>query len=77
MTIATLIGIFLIPVCYVFVQGLAEWGRKKPTDAATPSPELAAHRSTIGTYVTERTTRSGLGAPVVAVGRELEDAQGY
>src|SRR6202021_3936393 len=24
-SIATLIGIFLIPVCYVFVQGLAEW----------------------------------------------------
>jgi hypothetical protein len=43
MTIATLIGIFLIPVCYVFVQGLAEWGRKKPTDASKPSPELAAH----------------------------------
>jgi hydrophobic/amphiphilic exporter-1 (mainly G- bacteria), HAE1 family len=40
MTIATFVGIFLIPVCYVFVQGLAEF-RKKP--AATPSPELAAH----------------------------------
>jgi multidrug efflux pump subunit AcrB len=43
MGIATLVGIFLIPVCYVFVQGLAEWGRKKPANAATPSPELAAH----------------------------------
>jgi len=43
MTIATLAGIFLIPVCYVFVQGLAEWGRKKPSNAATPLPELAAH----------------------------------
>jgi multidrug efflux pump subunit AcrB len=43
MSIATLIGIFLIPVCYVFVQGLAEWGRKKPANAAPPSPELAAH----------------------------------
>ena len=42
MTITTLIGIFLIPVCHVFVQGLAEWGRKKPANAATPSPELAA-----------------------------------
>ena len=43
MTIATLVGLFLIPVCYVFVQGLAEWGRKKPSNAATPTPELAAH----------------------------------
>jgi multidrug efflux pump subunit AcrB len=43
MTIATLVGIFLIPVCYVFVQGLAEWGKKKPANAATPSTELAAH----------------------------------
>jgi hypothetical protein len=43
MTIATLVGIFLIPVCYVFVQGLAEWGRKKPSNAATTSVELAAH----------------------------------
>ena len=43
MTIATLIGIFLIPVCYVFVQGLAEWGRKKPANTAAPSPELAPH----------------------------------
>jgi hypothetical protein len=41
--IATLVGIFLIPVCYVFVQGLAEWGRKKPANAATPATELAAH----------------------------------
>jgi hypothetical protein len=30
MGIATLVGIFVIPVCYVFVQGLADWGRKKP-----------------------------------------------
>jgi Cu/Ag efflux pump CusA len=43
MTIATLAGIFLIPVCYVFVQGLAEWGRKKPANVATPTPEPAAH----------------------------------
>jgi hypothetical protein len=42
-SIATLVGIFLIPVCYVFIQGLAEWGRKKPANAATPSTELAAH----------------------------------
>src|SRR6202047_3434911 len=42
MTIATLIGIFVIPVCYVFVEGLAGWGRKKPANAETPSAELAA-----------------------------------
>jgi multidrug efflux pump subunit AcrB len=43
MTIATLAGVFLIPVCYVFVQGLAEWGRKKPANAAAPTTELAPH----------------------------------
>jgi multidrug efflux pump subunit AcrB len=42
MTIATLIGIFVIPVCYVFVEGLAGWGRKKPANAESPSAELAA-----------------------------------
>jgi len=45
MGFATLAGLFLIPVCYVFVQGFAEWGRKKPATAATPSPELAPHSS--------------------------------
>ncbi len=43
MTFATLAGIFLIPVCYVFVQGLAERGRKKPANLATPTPGPAAH----------------------------------
>ncbi len=33
----------------------------------TPADQFDVH----GTYVTERTTRSGLGAPVVAVGREM------
>jgi multidrug efflux pump subunit AcrB len=40
MTVATVVGVFLIPVCYVFVQGLAE-GRKKPAKAA-PAPAPAA-----------------------------------
>jgi multidrug efflux pump subunit AcrB len=34
MTIATALGLFLIPVCYVFVQRLAERGR--PPRPATP-----------------------------------------
>jgi multidrug efflux pump subunit AcrB len=43
MTIATAAGLFLIPVCYVFVQRLSE-GRKKPAKAALErAPELAAH----------------------------------
>jgi multidrug efflux pump subunit AcrB len=43
MTIATAVGLFLIPVCYVFVQGLAE-RRKKPAKAApVKAPELAPH----------------------------------
>src|SRR4029077_8938885 len=35
--------------------------------AFTPADQFDVH----GTYVTERTTRAGLGAPVVAVGREV------
>jgi hypothetical protein len=34
----------------------------------TPADQFDIH----GTYVTERTTRSGLGAPLVAVGREID-----
>jgi multidrug efflux pump subunit AcrB len=48
MTIATVIGLVLIPVCYVFVQRIVEHGKKpKSTDAAprtpvtpTPSPAM-------------------------------------
>jgi HAE1 family hydrophobic/amphiphilic exporter-1/multidrug efflux pump len=37
MTISTAVGLFIIPVCYVFVQRLVERGKKpKPADAATP-----------------------------------------
>ncbi len=38
MTIATLLGIFLIPVCYVFVQGLASCG--KSGSESPPSPHM-------------------------------------
>jgi multidrug efflux pump subunit AcrB len=43
MTIATVLGLFIIPVCYVFVQRLVERGKepvKKP--ATTPPPAAAA-----------------------------------
>jgi hypothetical protein len=43
MTIATFVGIFLIPVCYVFVQGLAEF-RKKPAETVpVETPPTAVH----------------------------------
>jgi hydrophobic/amphiphilic exporter-1 (mainly G- bacteria), HAE1 family len=41
MTIATIIGLFIIPVCYVFVQRLVERGAK-PKPAATPTPAAPA-----------------------------------
>jgi hydrophobe/amphiphile efflux-1 (HAE1) family protein len=37
MTIATAVGLFLIPVCYVFVQRLVERGGKKVPIPATPA----------------------------------------
>ena len=36
MTIATVLGLFIIPVCYVFVQQLVERSGKKPVPPATP-----------------------------------------
>ncbi len=36
MTIATAVGLFIIPVCYVFVQKLVERGGKKAAPATTP-----------------------------------------
>ena len=46
MTISTAIGLFLIPVCYVFVQKIVERGGKKPAlvkaETAT-APEKGAH----------------------------------
>jgi multidrug efflux pump subunit AcrB len=39
MTIATAIGLFLIPVCYVFVQGLVERGGKKAPPPVAPATE--------------------------------------
>jgi len=46
MTVATVVGLFLIPVCYVFVQRIVErGGKKKPMPAAAPATEKgAAHR---------------------------------
>jgi multidrug efflux pump subunit AcrB len=38
MTIATIIGLFLIPVCYVFVQRLVEATGKKPAPAPATAP---------------------------------------
>ncbi|MCU0787544.1 MAG: multidrug efflux RND transporter permease subunit [Verrucomicrobia bacterium] len=44
MTIATAIGLFLIPVCYVFVQKIVErGGRKAPVPPATPAAEKGGH----------------------------------
>ena len=39
MTIATAVGLFLIPVCYVFVQRLSEGGGKRPPGPA-PAPAV-------------------------------------
>ena len=44
MSIATVLGLFLIPVCYVFVQRLSERGGKKATaPAAAATAPAAAH----------------------------------
>jgi HAE1 family hydrophobic/amphiphilic exporter-1 len=45
MTIATAVGLFIIPVCYVFVQKLVEHGGKKPVPAkpATAASESHSH----------------------------------
>jgi len=44
MTIATLIGLFIIPVCYVFVQRLSErWGKKAPIPSASPTAQKGGH----------------------------------
>jgi multidrug efflux pump subunit AcrB len=41
MTIATVLGLFIIPVCYVFVQRIVERGGKKtPIPAAAPPPGM-------------------------------------
>jgi hypothetical protein len=40
MTIATAVGLFIIPVCYVFVQRIVERGAKKKV--VKPETEIAA-----------------------------------
>jgi multidrug efflux pump subunit AcrB len=42
MAVATLVGIFLIPVCYVFVQSISEFGRKPTPVVPAPAPESAS-----------------------------------
>jgi multidrug efflux pump subunit AcrB len=37
MTIATAVGLFIIPVCYVFVQKIVERGGKKPVPVKAPA----------------------------------------
>ncbi len=49
MTIATVVGLFIIPVCYVFVQKLVERGDKKKPVAA-PAPAVAAGPETGGAH---------------------------
>jgi hypothetical protein len=39
MTIATAVGLFLIPVCYVFVERIVERGGKHKPAPISPSPE--------------------------------------
>ena len=43
MTIATAIGLFLIPVCYVFVQRIVERGGKMTPIPPAASAAAAAH----------------------------------
>ncbi len=40
MTIATAVGVFLIPVCYVFVQRIVERGRKSPPVTKPVAPSI-------------------------------------
>ncbi len=41
MTIATAVGLFLIPVCYVFVQRIVEFGGQKPPEPPGPATPVA------------------------------------
>jgi hypothetical protein len=43
MTIATFAGIFLIPVCYVFVQPLAKFRKKPPKTVPVGVFSTAVH----------------------------------
>jgi HAE1 family hydrophobic/amphiphilic exporter-1 len=44
MTIATAVGLFIIPVCYVFVQKIVERGGKKVPAPASPPPAAQAEK---------------------------------
>jgi hydrophobic/amphiphilic exporter-1 (mainly G- bacteria), HAE1 family len=39
MTIATVVGVFLIPICYVFVQRISELGKKATPETPAPVPQ--------------------------------------
>jgi hydrophobic/amphiphilic exporter-1 (mainly G- bacteria), HAE1 family len=43
MTVATVVGVFLIPVCYVFVERVAELGKKKPRPMPVEASPTAVH----------------------------------
>ncbi|MCU0600345.1 MAG: efflux RND transporter permease subunit, partial [Desulfobacterales bacterium] len=43
MTISTAVGLFIIPVCYVFVQRIVERGGKKKPIPAVPAAEKGGH----------------------------------
>ena len=46
MTISTVVGLFIIPVCYVFVQQLSERGKKKPAGEKADVEVAAAAATT-------------------------------
>jgi len=51
MTIATVVGLFIIPVCYVFVQKLVERGGKKATaDVPVAAPTAAPGAVAVGAH---------------------------
>jgi hypothetical protein len=48
MTIATALGLFIIPVCYVFVQRIVERGSKKKTETPAEEPIAVADVAPMG-----------------------------
>jgi multidrug efflux pump subunit AcrB len=48
MTIATALGLFIIPVCYVFVQRILERGAQKKAEQPKAETEIAAAASPMG-----------------------------
>jgi multidrug efflux pump subunit AcrB len=50
MTISTVLGLFIIPVCYVFVQQLSERGKKQPAQKSDEEAAAAAAAPHGGTH---------------------------